>query len=136
MIPLLVRTDSGELLGSREQPERLVVRVRPAHPGVQPADGLDVVVEDVRPCSEHRSQRLLLDTEEVRGQHLDRRLRQLASQRADGGRVVVGAAVADVVAVDRGHDHVLSVPSARSVSASRTGSSGSGANSGRPNRCN
>ena len=58
-------------------------------------------------AAEHRSQRLLLDAEEVRRQHLDRRLRHLRLERADRGRVVAGAAVGDVVAVDRGHDDVL-----------------------------
>src|SRR3954470_9742097 len=40
----------GELLRAREQPEGLVVaRLRATHACVQPADGLDVVVEDVGP---------------------------------------------------------------------------------------
>ena len=69
----------GDLLRAREQPERLVVaRLRAAHPRVEAAHGLDVVVEDLGPRGEHRLQRLLLDAEEVGRQHLDRRLRQLA----------------------------------------------------------
>ena len=45
---------------------------------VQPAHGLDVVVEDLGPLGEHGRERLLLDAEEVGRQHLDGRLRQLA----------------------------------------------------------
>ena len=52
-------------------------------------------------------ERLLLDAEEVRRQHLDRRLRQLRPQRADRCGVVPGAAVGEVVAVDRRDDDVL-----------------------------
>ena len=52
-------------------------------------------------------ERLLLDAEEVGRQHLDRRGRQLRAERADRRRVVPGAAVGDVVAVDRGDDDVL-----------------------------
>src|SRR5262245_25116901 len=100
----------GELLRPLEQPERLVVaRLRAAHPGVQPPHGLDVVVEDVGPLREDGAKRVLLDVEEVGSQDLDRRPRHLVLQRADRRRVVAGAAVGDVVAVDGGDDDVLEV---------------------------
>ena len=98
----------GDLLRAREKPEGLVVvGLRAAHLAVEPADGLDVVVEDLGPRAEHDPQGLLLDAEEVRRQHLDRCLGQLLLQRADRRRVVAGAPVGDVVAVDRGDDDVL-----------------------------
>ena len=74
---------------------------------MQPAHRLDVVVEDLGPRGEHDLQRLLLDAEEVGRQHLHRRVRQLALQRPDRRRVVAGAAVGQVVPVDRRDDHVL-----------------------------
>jgi hypothetical protein len=58
---------------------------------------------------EDGAQRLLLDAEEVGRQDFDRRLRDLVLQRPDRRRVVAGAAVGDVVAVDGGDDHVLEV---------------------------
>ena len=74
---------------------------------MQPADGLDVVVEDVGPLGDHDGEGLLLDAEEVGRQDLDRRAGHLVPERADRRRVVAGAAVGDVVAVDRRDDHVL-----------------------------
>jgi hypothetical protein len=67
---------------------------------VQPAHGLDVVVEDVRARREHGLQGFLLDVEEVGREHLDRCLRNLRLERSDRRRVVAGAAVGHVVAVD------------------------------------
>ena len=74
---------------------------------MQAADGLDVVVEDLRPGGEHGAERFLLDAEEVGRQHLDARLGQLRLDRADRGREVAGAAVGHVVAVDGRDDDVL-----------------------------
>ena len=97
----------GELLHALEEPQRLLVaRLRAAHPRVQSADGLDVVAEHVRASVEHRDERLLLDAEEVGREDLDGRARQLPLERADRRRVVAGAAVGQVVAVDRGDDDV------------------------------
>ncbi len=98
----------GELLRAREEPQRLVVaRLRAAHAPVEAADGLDVVVEDLGPRGEHSLQSFLLHAQEVRRQHLDARIRQLRFQGANRRRVMAGAAVGDVVAVDRGDDDVL-----------------------------
>ena len=91
----------GDLLRAREQPERSVVgRLAAAHLAMQPAHRLDVVVEHVRLSADHGLQRLLLDTQEVGSQNLDRRCRQLCADRPDRGRIVSGALVGDVVAVD------------------------------------
>ena len=73
---------------------------------VQASHRLDVVVEHLRPLGEHDPERLLLDAEEVRRQHLDRGVRQLRLQRADGRREVTRALVGQVVAVDRRDDDV------------------------------
>ena len=73
MIPDFVRTVVvGDLLRAAQEPERLVVvGLRAAHPRVEPAHGLDVVVEDLGARGEHRLQRLLLDAEEVGREDLD-----------------------------------------------------------------
>ena len=102
-----------ELARAAEQCQRSLVVALDAHLGLDAAARLDVVVEDVRACGEHRAERLLLPAEEVGRQHLDRRVREPPPQRADGLRPVLGAAVGEVVAVDRGHDDVAQ-PHARS----------------------
>ena len=90
-----------------EEPQRLVVaRLRAAHPRVQAAHGLDVVVEDLGPRCEHGRERLLLGPEEVRREDLDLRRGQFPLQRADRRGVVAGAAVGEVVAVDGRDDDV------------------------------
>ncbi len=95
----------GQLLGPPQEPERLVVRrLGAAHAPVEPAHGLDVVVEDLGARGQDGAQGLLLDAEEVGRQHLDGRLGQLALDRTDRRRVVAGAAVGNVVSVD-GRDH-------------------------------
>ena len=123
MMPLFVSTRIvRDLLRAAKQREGAVVaRLAAAHARMQAADGLDVVVEDIGPRADHRGERLLLDAEEVGRQHLDRRLGHLAPQRADRRRVVPGAAVGDVVAVDRRDDDVaqahLPSPSGRAAAA-------------------
>ena len=100
----------GELLRALEQPERLVVGgLGAAHARVEAPGGLDVVVEDVGPLGQDRAEGLLLDAEEVGREDLDRRLGQLVLERADRRGVVAGAAIGDVVAVDRRDDDVLEV---------------------------
>ena len=68
--------------------------------------GLDVVVEDVRPRLEQFRERLLLAAEEVGGQHLDGDAGAAAPDRTHRRRPVAGAAVVEVVAVDRRHHDV------------------------------
>ena len=70
------------------------------------ADGLDVVVEDLRSCGEHGRERFFLDPEEVGREDLDLRRRQLALDRSDRRRVMRRATVGEVVAIDRRDDHV------------------------------
>ena len=97
-----------EFLRAPQQPEGLVVaRLRAAHSRVEPADGLDVVVEDVGSLGQDGPERLLLDVEEIGRQHLDRRCGHLLLQGPNRGRVMAGAAVRHIVAVDGGDDDVL-----------------------------
>ena len=105
-VPALRPALRPHLLGPREQPQRAVVVALDAHRRLDAAAGLDVVVEDVGTGLEHRHQRLLLEAEEVGHQHLDVRLGAAAAQRADGLRPVAGAAIGQVVAVDRRDDDV------------------------------
>ncbi len=118
----------GELLRAPQEPERLVVvGLAAAHLPVQAAHGLDVVVEDLGARADHGAQRLLFDAEEVRRQHLDRRVRQLRLDRADRRGVVRGALVGDVVAVDGRHDDVLQLHlrrGLRDAAAARAGRPG------------
>ena len=79
----------------------------------------------------HGGERLLLDAQEVGRQDLDVRLGQLRLERADRRSEVAGAAVGQVVAVDRGDDDVRS-PIVAAACARRSGSSGSGGPSGLP----
>ena len=98
----------GDHLRAAQQVERAVVaRLRSAHAPMQPADGLDVVAEDLRSRAEHGRERPLLVAEEVGRQELDRAVRQLRLQRPGHGREVAGTSVVDVVAIDRGDDDVL-----------------------------
>ena len=61
-----------------QEPERPVVgRLGATHAPVEAADGLDVVVEDLGPRVEDGAERLLLDAEEVRREHLDGGVREL-----------------------------------------------------------
>jgi len=106
----------GDLLRPLEEPKRLVVaRLCAAHARMQSPHRLDVVVEHVGPSGEHRLQRLFLDVQEVRRQHLDRRLRELCFERSDRGRVMSGAAVGDVIPVDRRDDDMLELHLRRDV---------------------
>ena len=82
---------------------------------MQPPDRLDVVVEDVGACTDDGLQSVLLDVEKVRRQHLDRRVGQLRLERADRRRVVSGAAIGNVVAIDGGDDDVLQLHLRRHV---------------------
>ena len=69
-------------------------------------DGLDVVVEDVRPGLHDRVERRVRAVE-VGDEDLDAHARALAAQGTDGLREDVRATVRQVVAGDAGHDHVL-----------------------------
>ena len=95
-----------QLARAAQQPERALVVALDAHPRLDAPAGLDVVVEHVGPCLEQRPERLLLAAEEVRRQHLDRCVGQLATQREHGPGPVLRSAIGQVVAVDRGHDDV------------------------------
>ncbi len=73
---------------------------------MQPAHGLDVVVEDLGLLGQHQRQSLLLEAGEVGRQHFDRGARRQLFECPDRGRELTGAAVGQVVAIDRGDDDV------------------------------
>jgi hypothetical protein len=64
------------------------------------------VVEHVGPRRHHLFECAVL-AQEVGGEDLDRRRRTLRPDRADHSSEVRSPAVVEVVAVDRGHDHML-----------------------------
>jgi hypothetical protein len=82
---------------------------------VQSADGLDVVVEDLRALGEDRTERLLLDAEEVR----------IVAAKCPAPRSSRSSRSTDVTTT-------CSSPICAAVLASRSGSSGSGGCSGLP----
>ena len=79
-----------------------------AAPGdrVEPGDGLDVVVEDVRPLGDHLGERHLLAAE-VRGENLDLAPGRHPADRADHAHERAGPVVGEIVAVDGGDHRVL-----------------------------
>ena len=94
------------LLCVRQDGERLVVaRAGVAHGMRQPAYGLDVLGEHVQAGIENGLD-VAEHAVEVGGQRFDRGLRVEALDRADAGGIVGGAAVIEVVAIDRGDHHV------------------------------
>jgi hypothetical protein len=107
-----------QLLRRVQQLEAALVASLRAQPGEQARDGLDVVVEHLGRRVEHHAQRLALALE-VRRQHLDAGLRERGVQGADGRREVRGAAVAQVVAVDRGQHHVAQAHAGRGLGHAR-----------------
>ena len=94
------------LLHPVEQAQRVVVaRPRPDR-AIEPRHGLEIVVVDVGPGIDDLLERAGL-AQEVRGQHLDRGLGRGRADAPDAGRELKGAAVGQVVAIDRGDHDVL-----------------------------
>ena len=91
-------------LGVGQDLQRAVVAGPLADGLLEPLDGLDVVVEDVRRGLHDRAQRRV---EVVGDEDLDTGVRAQAAQLADGRREGAGAAVGQVVAADAGDDDVL-----------------------------
>jgi hypothetical protein len=98
--------------------------------GIEPGDRLQVVIEEVWPAvASELSEGQGLATAKVGHQHLQPRVRTAAANGAQASGEVAGAAIAQIVAVDGGDDHVAR-PRAAMDWARCSGSSGSGA--GRP----
>jgi hypothetical protein len=90
-------------LGPIEQPQRIeIARARP-HLGIETGYGFEIVIEDVRLGGDDGFERRLF-AQKIGCQDLDRRARSGGTDRPDGLREVPGAAVIQIVAVDRGHD--------------------------------
>ena len=101
--------DLVNMRGSRsfllEQPQRSeVARARPHHE-IFRRHRLEIVVEHVGSRVDHDLDRAVL-AQEVGRQHLDRGARIARSDRPDGVREMLRAAVVKIVAIDRSHDHM------------------------------
>ena len=105
-MPDLVVTLGYSALKSLQQLQRVrVVRTRTRFL-VQARHGFQVVVHHVRQAVGEDRQRLVQAAAEVRHQHFDAGVRRQRAGVLDALDKVAGAAVAQVVAVDRGDHHV------------------------------
>ncbi len=104
-MPDLVKMRGLEYLGARQQLKRVIVAGARADGAIERGHGLEIVVEHVRPRFHHAFERALL-AQEVGDQHLDGRCRRRVPDGANGGGEMPGAAVVEIVAVDRGHHHM------------------------------
>ncbi len=103
MMPDLVNMRGVQLLDLLQQAQRVEVAGTRADGAVEPRHRLEVVVVDVGPGGDDRLDRTRL-AQEVGGQDLDRRARATGPDRLDAAHELEGAAVRQIVAVDRG-DH-------------------------------
>ncbi len=74
---------------------------------VERRHGFEIMVEHVRLGRDHRFERAVALLEEIGRQHLDGSGGCRGPDRANRGRDMRGAAVGQVVAIHRGHDHML-----------------------------
>ena len=94
-----------EFLHPLQQPQRMeIARARP-HREIERGHGFQIVVEHVGLGRDHDLQRAVL-AQEVGRQHLDGGLRATLADGADGVGEMLGAAVGEIVAVNRGDDDV------------------------------
>ena len=107
MMPDLVKI-VVDLLHPLQQPDRMEIARARAHREIARRHGFQIVVEHVGFCRDHELQRAVL-AQEIRGQDLDRRARAAGADRADGLRKMLGAAIGEIVAIDRG-DHDMGEP--------------------------
>ena len=102
----LGRDRRRELAGAAEELKRPCVPAAVPRHLVEARDRLRVVVQDRGPCLEHRGERRGAPLE-IGDQRLDAAARGVPMHGAEGLRPVPGAAVGEVVAVDRRDHHVL-----------------------------
>ena len=107
-----------------EQLQRAIVAAARARRAIQPRHGLDVVIEHVGPRVEHDAQRRFVALE-IRDQHFDAGTRDARARLGDRPREVRGAAIRQVVAIDRGDDDVVELHAWMAL-ATLTGSCASG----------
>ena len=97
-----------DFLDPLQQPDRMeIARARP-HAEITRRHGFQIVVEHVGLRRDHDLERAFL-AQEVRRQDLDRGGRAARADRADGLGKMLGAAVGEIVAIDRG-DHDMGEP--------------------------
>ena len=94
-----------QVLGPIEDAQRMEIPRPRANARVEPGHGLEVVVEDVGAGGDHRLQGAVF-VAEIGGEHLDGGRRRGFADALDAAHELAGAAVLQVVAVDRGDDHV------------------------------
>ena len=82
-----------------------IPRARP-HLGIEPRHGFEIVVEHIGAGRDDGLDRAVL-AQEIGDQHLDRRVGRGGADRRDRPREMRGAAVVEIVAIDRGHDDMV-----------------------------
>ena len=107
-MPDLVKMVGIDFLDPLQQPDRMeIARARP-HREIARRHGFQIVVEHVGLGLRDHFQRAFL-AQEVRRQDFDRRGRAARTDGADGLRKMLGAAIGEIVAIDRG-DHDMGEP--------------------------
>src|SRR5438067_11708190 len=74
--------------------------------GVKARHGFEIVVEHVGLRRHYGLDRALL-AQEIRDQHLDRRLRRGGADGPNRRGEMAGAAIVEIIAIHRGHDNVV-----------------------------
>ena len=107
-MPDLVKIVGIDLLDPLQQPDRMEIARARTHAEIARRHGLQIVVEDVGLGRDHDFERAVL-AQEIGRQDLDRGGRASRADGADGLREMLGAAVGEIVAIDRG-DHDMGEP--------------------------
>ena len=103
MMPDLVNIVGSSSFTCCKQPDRMEIARAGPHGEIVRRHGFEIVVEHVGPRRDHFFERAVL-AQEIRRQHFDRRRRAARADGADGLREMLGAAVIEIVAIDRGDD--------------------------------
>ena len=102
-MPDLVKIGGIDFLDPLQQPDRMEIARARTHREITRRHGFQIVVEHVGLRRHHHFKRAVL-AQEIRRQDLDGRGRAARADGADGLREMLGAAVGEIVAVDRGDD--------------------------------
>ncbi|MPL92900.1 hypothetical protein SDC9_39024 [bioreactor metagenome] len=96
-----------QLLHPLQQAQRMEVARTGAHLGIEAGHRLEIVVEHVGARLDHLFQHLGTAFQEVGGQDLDRGVGRAMAHGADRLGKMLGAAILEIVTVDRGDDDML-----------------------------
>src|SRR6185312_12972077 len=95
-----------DVLDAIQEAQRMeIARARP-YLAVEPRHGFEIVVEHVGPRRDDDLERAVL-LEKIGRQHFDGGIRRVLADRFDGAGELRGAAVGQIVAIDRGNDDVV-----------------------------